>query len=517
MLLVVVPGKAFAVDTPANVYASLGVQQSGIYIGWDAVNGATSYAIAVYEDLLTTTRTSTISIGPANAFYLNTQPCGVSWYYEVYARIDDEFSAPSPRVFGQSPPCGFAGQNCDNLAVPISGTGDYTFTTVGSQSNYRIGDRSGACTDGNDPGTAGVGPELVYTYLSPVDCTLTVTLNKEAGFLGNMYIADTCEIYACDYFSFVVNGPDIITIPVTAGQPYYIFVDGYSESAAGEYTLSLTSDDCTPATSCADVTYDFQDNALPQGWTTLDQDQLAVNNVGRYALASWGVLEDLTGLYYNRVVAAYADPDIAEGTDDWLIAGPFALGADATLIWRDARIGNAGTLGMKVYVANGPTTADFFAEGSVAALTAVDFGEAFTQRSIPLAAEGFADESVYVGFRHTGNRSGYLLLDDIGICGIDNSASTHTVDQNADFIVSLSELLRVIQFYNSAALRCQAGTEDGFAPGAGDTTCAPHQSDYSPQNWIISLSELLRVIQFYNTGGYRACAEGEDNYCPGAA
>jgi hypothetical protein len=44
---------------------------------------------------------------------------------------------------------------------------------------------------------------------------------------------------------------------------------------------------------------------------------------------------------------------------------------------------------------------------------------------------------------------------------------------------------------------------------------AQHASDYNPQNWAISLSELLRVIQFYNTGGYQACQEGEDRFCPG--
>jgi hypothetical protein len=76
-------------------------------------------------------------------------------------------------------------------------------------------------------------------------------------------------------------------------------------------------------------------------------------------------------------------------------------------------------------------------------------------------------------------------------------------------------LLRVIQFYNSNGYHCQADTEDGYAPGAGDTSCTPHSSDYAAQDWDISLSELLRLIQFYNTGAYHPCAGGEDGYCPG--
>jgi hypothetical protein len=74
----------------------------------------------------------------------------------------------------------------------------------------------------------------------------------------------------------------------------------------------------------------------------------------------------------------------------------------------------------------------------------------------------------------------------------------------------------LIQFFNSGGFHCQAGTEDGFAPApTGDKTCAVHASDYNPQNWAISLSELLRLIQFFNSGGYHGCAGSEDGYCPG--
>ena len=82
--------------------------------------------------------------------------------------------------------------------------------------------------------------------------------------------------------------------------------------------------------------------------------------------------------------------------------------------------------------------------------------------------------------------------------------------------ISLSELLRVIQFFNSGGYHCDAAGEDGYAPGAGDTSCAPHTSDYSAQDWAVNLSELLRLIQFYNSGGYHGCPEGEDGFCPGA-
>ena len=97
-------------------------------------------------------------------------------------------------------------------------------------------------------------------------------------------------------------------------------------------------------------------------------------------------------------------------------------------------------------------------------------------------------------------------------------AANVSADQDADGFITLSELLRTIQFYNSAGLHCASGTEDGYAPGPGaDTTCRANTSDYAPLDWVISLSELLRVIQFYNSGGYHSCpSDGtEDGFCPG--
>ncbi|MCC6142329.1 MAG: PQQ-dependent sugar dehydrogenase [Candidatus Hydrogenedentes bacterium] len=89
-------------------------------------------------------------------------------------------------------------------------------------------------------------------------------------------------------------------------------------------------------------------------------------------------------------------------------------------------------------------------------------------------------------------------------------------DRNGDFHISLSELLRVIQFFNSGGLHCEAGTEDGYAPGPGDETCPHSDQDYKPTDWTVNLSELLRQIQFFNSAGYSYCpGKGtEDNYCP---
>lgn len=98
--------------------------------------------------------------------------------------------------------------------------------------------------------------------------------------------------------------------------------------------------------------------------------------------------------------------------------------------------------------------------------------------------------------------------------GEGGSDGFHAADPNGDGDISLTELLRVIQFFNVGAFSCNASSEDGYAASAGDQTCTAHSSDYNPQDWKIQLSELLRLIQIYNSTGYVACAEGEDGFCP---
>ena len=91
----------------------------------------------------------------------------------------------------------------------------------------------------------------------------------------------------------------------------------------------------------------------------------------------------------------------------------------------------------------------------------------------------------------------------------------HSADIDGDGKINLSELLRVIQFFNIRGYHCVQGTEDGYAPGLdGDHTCRPHASDYNPQDWQIDLGELLRLIQIFNIGHYYPCpGNSEDNFC----
>jgi len=104
---------------------------------------------------------------------------------------------------------------------------------------------------------------------------------------------------------------------------------------------------------------------------------------------------------------------------------------------------------------------------------------------------------------------------------------SHSADQNNDGIIILSELLRVIQFFNTEKDIGNAGiytcdpsgeSEDGYLAGSsGDQSCRRHSADYLDPPFRVNFSELLRLIQFFNTGNYHRCPDQvtEDGFCPG--
>ncbi|MBI1318004.1 MAG: hypothetical protein GC168_03510 [Candidatus Hydrogenedens sp.] len=92
-------------------------------------------------------------------------------------------------------------------------------------------------------------------------------------------------------------------------------------------------------------------------------------------------------------------------------------------------------------------------------------------------------------------------------------------DYNGDLMLSLSEVLRIIQLYNAQGYSCAANpgdTEDGYRPiPNGAKACKSHTADYTNPQWKLTLSELLRVLQVYSWGSYHTCesGEGDDGFC----
>ena len=62
-------------------------------------------------------------------------------------------------------------------------------------------------------------------------------------------------------------------------------------------------------------------------------------------------------------------------------------------------------------------------------------------------------------------------------------------------------------------------SDEGYVPGSELRGCRKHDLDFSPADWRITLSEVLRLIQIYNfdDGSYYYCPTvGEDDeFCLG--
>lgn len=102
-------------------------------------------------------------------------------------------------------------------------------------------------------------------------------------------------------------------------------------------------------------------------------------------------------------------------------------------------------------------------------------------------------------------------------CGGADPVRPHSADQDGNWSISLPELMRVIQFYNSDGYHVDSSGEDGYAAGPGETLASGHHdSDYDTPDWQISLSEMLRLTQIYKTRSYTiAVYPSEDGYQAG--
>jgi len=115
------------------------------------------------------------------------------------------------------------------------------------------------------------------------------------------------------------------------------------------------------------------------------------------------------------------------------------------------------------------------------------------------------------------------------------ASNTHSADSDRNFRISLFELTRVIELYNTRNGTTRTGcyalassaTEDGFAAdsnraSAATVTLSSYHSADSNRDGKISLTELTRVIELYNyrsnttrTGQYKPQAGTEDGFSPG--
>lgn len=170
------------------------------------------------------------------------------------------------------------------------------------------------------------------------------------------------------------------------------------------------------------------------------------------------------------------------------------------------------------------TTGTFVPNAQAAALLAV-FQQADTSGngSLNPAEAQAAVSAVNAGVYQPMDTNGDFELTVAELLAAAGPGILHHADVNGDKRIVLAELLRVIQLYNAAqgydCASSASATEDGYrvaaVKGAPIHKCFPHAADYeAPADFRLSLGELLRMVQVFNTNSYTYCqGASEDNFC----
>jgi hypothetical protein len=151
--------------------------------------------------------------------------------------------------------------------------------------------------------------------------------------------------------------------------------------------------------------------------------------------------------------------------------------------------------------------------------------------NVPAGAAGEQTLAALVIVRESGLAAHILARPDPLRVG---QVTAHSADTSGDLRISLIELTRVIEVYNTrfgtTRTGCYSvldGSEDGFAPdnaraGSTPVTLARYHSADSNRDGRLSLLELTRVIELYNTrsgttrtGQYHVLSGTEDGFAPG--
>ncbi len=364
-------------------------------------------------------------------------------------------------------------------------------------------------------------------------------------------------------------------------------ITGVSPSDAGDYILKLTDSSGTvsaaPATltvlSGPAITTGPADTTVESG-ATATLSVVATSSAGGAISYQWytGTSGDTSSPVADATAASFTTAALSTTTSYWvrvtddigsansatatvtvlaasdvvashnLIGSGFQPGGTVTIETHVSFTGPASTYGWRVQLPEGwsyaSTSGEFRPDVRPSIGATGEIGWAYTELppspvtftytlNVPESASEPVALTAVVLFRDGINPEQQIVVTPSPLI-IEQAAPFHSADSNQDGAFDLSELLRVIELYNTrngttrtGHYKVQAGTEDGFASNPDLTNNESgnlsvfHSADYD-QNGQLDLSELLRVIELYNyrsgttrTGEYHPASGTEDGYAPG--
>lgn len=155
---------------------------------------------------------------------------------------------------------------------------------------------------------------------------------------------------------------------------------------------------------------DFESDALPAGWQSIDLDGLAVNpNIDTLVGPGWQPFSDPKG-NGNRLLVSPSWYDSAGTSDDWLISPAITLSDNVCLSWYAYSVDRFYPESYEVRISTTEAIPDsFLTQDPLVSVEAEAFS--LNYRSVNLAA--YAGQTVYIAFRHTSEDKFMLALDEI--------------------------------------------------------------------------------------------------------
>jgi hypothetical protein len=152
----------------------------------------------------------------------------------------------------------YAGQACPEFECPVAGAGETCENAIVVEGfAYHAEGNTCDLTDDYDevcPHTGSTSPDVVYVYTPPSSVIAHITLCTDSDYDTKLYVYEnecpppgtgpTGTTYACnDDACSTPSYPnphvsDLLGVPLTGGDTYYIVVDGYG-GACGNYTLDI--------------------------------------------------------------------------------------------------------------------------------------------------------------------------------------------------------------------------------------------------------------------------------------
>ncbi|RTY95843.1 gliding motility-associated C-terminal domain-containing protein [Flavobacterium sp. GT3R68] len=222
---------------------------SSASLSWGNPSGAASWEIEVIPAAATPTGSGlVVNTNPYTVTALTASPFtplqpGTSYSYYVRALCGVVSSQwVGPYTFSTAT----LGYTC-SAPIVIPGTLPYiTNSNTALYGNNITGPQGAGCAGGatNFMG----GNDVVYSYTAPITTTINITMTPGSA-SSSIFVYSSCANIGVSCLAGVANtGSGIRTIsslPVTAGQTYYIVISGTAAAVATAYNLTIIANTCT--------------------------------------------------------------------------------------------------------------------------------------------------------------------------------------------------------------------------------------------------------------------------------